>query len=68
QRAISMASIAYRVAPVLAPLVNSLVMYHRAAPTLVYGILPVVSGSLCLLLPETRRTDLPDTTEQLEER
>uniref|UniRef100_A0A8C9QWM6 Solute carrier family 22 member 13a n=1 Tax=Scleropages formosus TaxID=113540 RepID=A0A8C9QWM6_SCLFO len=66
--AISMASIAYRVAPVLAPLVNSLVMYHRAAPTLVYGILPVVSGSLCLLLPETRRTDLPDTTEQLEER
>uniref|UniRef100_A0A3Q0STM0 Uncharacterized protein n=1 Tax=Amphilophus citrinellus TaxID=61819 RepID=A0A3Q0STM0_AMPCI len=42
-----------RVAGILAPLIRLLSAYHYTIPMLIYGIIPIVAGGLCLLLPET---------------
>ncbi|KAM3866089.1 solute carrier family 22 member 13-like [Diretmus argenteus] len=55
-----------RMAGVLAPLLNLLAIYHWSIPTTVFSILSLVSGALCFLLPETRRTELPDSTDEAE--
>lgn len=56
-------SMAARVAGILAPLVRLLGQYHRAIPMAIFGSTPVLGGLLCVLLPETRGTDLADDTE-----
>lgn len=53
---------AARVAGILAPLVRLLGQYHRAIPMAIFGSTPVLGGLLCVLLPETRGTDLADDT------
>lgn len=55
-------SMSARVAGILAPLVRLLAHYHRAIPMAIFGSTPVLGGLLCVLLPETRGTDLPDDT------
>ncbi|XP_053716059.1 solute carrier family 22 member 13-like [Synchiropus splendidus] len=63
QSGVSLNSAFARVAGILAPLVKLLVMYHETIPMLIYGIVPITSGVLCLFLPETRNTQLQDHAE-----
>lgn len=52
-----------RVGAILSPLVTLLAAYHHAIPLLVYGIMPIVAGGLCFLLPETLNVELQDHAE-----
>lgn len=52
-----------RVAGILAPLIRLLSTYHYTIPMLIYGIIPLAAGGLCLLLPETRNVELQDHAE-----
>ncbi|KAM6281340.1 solute carrier family 22 member 13-like [Porphyrio hochstetteri] len=63
QTGVGLCSMAARVAGIMAPLIRLLGQYHRAIPMAIFGSVPVVGGLLCFLLPETRDTDLVDTTE-----
>ncbi|XP_028283321.1 solute carrier family 22 member 13-like [Parambassis ranga] len=66
QTASGLGSIASRAGGLLAPLLNMLAMYHSSIPTIVFGSLTLISGALCILLPETRRRELPDSTDEAE--
>lgn len=50
----------------MSPLVNLLGVYHPSIPTVIFGSLSIVSGSLGFLLPETRRTELPESIHEAE--
>ncbi|NXG04194.1 S22AD protein, partial [Sakesphorus luctuosus] len=62
QTGVGLCSMSARVAGVLAPLVRLLGQYHPAIPMAIFGSAPVLGGLLCVLLPETCGTDLPDDT------
>ncbi|XP_023777754.1 solute carrier family 22 member 13-like isoform X1 [Cyanistes caeruleus] len=62
QTGVGLCSMAARVAAILAPLVRLLGQHHRAIPMAIFGSAPVLGGLLCVLLPETRGTDLADGT------
>ncbi|KAI3354824.1 hypothetical protein L3Q82_004630 [Scortum barcoo] len=60
---IGLNSMCARVAGILAPLIRLLDIYHYSIPMLIYGIIPLAAGGLCLLLPETLNVDLQDHAE-----
>ncbi|KFW66718.1 Solute carrier family 22 member 13, partial [Pygoscelis adeliae] len=62
QTGVGLCSMSARVAGIMAPLIRLLGQYHRAIPMAIFGSAPVVGGLLCVLLPETRGTDLADNT------
>ncbi|KAJ7405785.1 Solute carrier family 22 member 13 [Willisornis vidua] len=62
QTGVGLCSMSARVAGILAPLVRLLGQYHPAIPMAIFGSAAVLGGLLCVLLPETRGTDLPDDT------
>ncbi|XP_020791779.1 solute carrier family 22 member 13 [Boleophthalmus pectinirostris] len=62
QSASGLGNIANRAGGLLSPVVNMLATYHWFAPITVYSSFMFVSGLLGLLLPETRRRELPDST------
>ncbi|NXR26540.1 S22AD protein, partial [Cinclus mexicanus] len=60
QTGVGLCSMSARVAGILAPLVRLLGRYHGAIPMAIFGSAPVLGGLLCVLLPETRGTELAD--------
>ncbi|KFP47149.1 Solute carrier family 22 member 13, partial [Cathartes aura] len=60
QTGVGLCSMSARVAGIMAPLIHPLGPAHRAIPMAIFGSAPVVGGLLCVLLPETRGTDLVD--------
>ncbi|XP_047206108.1 solute carrier family 22 member 13-like isoform X1 [Girardinichthys multiradiatus] len=65
QNGIGLNSMCARVAGILAPLIRLLDVYHYTIPMLIYGIIPIVAGGLCVLLPETRNVELQDLAENI---
>ncbi|XP_070842517.1 solute carrier family 22 member 13-like [Chaetodon trifascialis] len=63
QNGVGVNSMCARVAGILAPLIRLLEGYHYTIPMLIYGIIPIAAGGLCLFLPETRNNELQDHTE-----
>ncbi|XP_061569790.1 solute carrier family 22 member 13b [Cololabis saira] len=63
QNGVGLNAMCARVAGILAPLIRLLDVYHNAIPMLIYGTIPIVAGGLCVLLPETRNTELQDHAE-----
>ncbi|KAI1904349.1 hypothetical protein AGOR_G00004740 [Albula goreensis] len=66
QTANGLGAMATRVAGMLSPVLNMLAVYHWTIPILVYSGLSIAGGAMCIILPETRRKELPDSTEELE--
>ncbi|XP_068557574.1 solute carrier family 22 member 13-like [Cebidichthys violaceus] len=66
QTASGLGSIASRAGGLLAPLLNILAVYHWSIPTIVFSSLTLISGALSFVLPETRRKELPDSTDEAE--
>ncbi|XP_034024770.1 solute carrier family 22 member 13-like [Thalassophryne amazonica] len=52
-----------RVGGICSPLIRALGVHHHAIPMLIYGIIPLVAGSLTFLLPETLNVELQDHTD-----
>ncbi|KAF3703634.1 Solute carrier family 22 member 13 Organic cation transporter-like 3 [Channa argus] len=63
QNGVGLNSMCARVAGIFAPLIRLLDVYHSTIPMLLYGIIPVAAGGLCLLLPETCNVELQDHVE-----
>lgn len=56
-------SVCGRMAGTVTPLIRLLEVYNNKIPMLIFGIVPLVAGCLCLLLPETLNVELQDHTE-----
>lgn len=52
-----------RVAGILAPLIRLLNVYHHSIPMILYGVIPLAAGGLCVLLPETLNMELQDVAQ-----
>ena len=64
--ATGLGGIATRVAGLLAPPLNLLVVYHYSIPIVVFSSLTLLGGSLAFLLPETQGRELADSDAQAE--
>ncbi|XP_056193748.1 solute carrier family 22 member 13-like isoform X1 [Falco biarmicus] len=62
QTGLGLCSMSARVAAIMAPLIRLLGQFHRAIPMAIFGSAAAVGALLCVLLPETCGTDLPDDT------
>ncbi|KAM4606047.1 solute carrier family 22 member 13-like [Polymixia lowei] len=65
QNGVGLNSMCARVGGILAPLIWLLEVFHFTIPMLIYGVLPLVGGGLCLLLPETLNAELQDHAEPI---
>ncbi|XP_068438269.1 solute carrier family 22 member 13-like [Clinocottus analis] len=65
QNGVGLNQMCARLAGILAPLIRLLEVYHYSIPMLIYGIVPIVAGGLCFLLPETLNVELQDHAEVL---
>lgn len=63
QNGVGLNAMCSRVAGILAPLIRLLKIYHYSIPMVIYGVIPIVAGGFCLLLPETLNVELQDVAE-----
>uniref|UniRef100_UPI0037E7AD21 solute carrier family 22 member 13-like n=1 Tax=Semicossyphus pulcher TaxID=241346 RepID=UPI0037E7AD21 len=63
QNGLGLNSMCARVGGILSPLIRLLDVYHYTIPMIVYGVIPIAAGALCLLLPETLNVPLQDHAE-----
>ncbi|KAL4719754.1 hypothetical protein ACJJTC_013314 [Scirpophaga incertulas] len=54
-------STAMRIGSMLAPFISNLSVTVPWLPTVIFGLAPILAAALCLLLPETKDTLLPDS-------
>lgn len=66
QTATALGSMSGRLGGLLAPLLKLLATYHSVIPITVFSCLTLIGGFLGFLLPETKRKELPETTEEAE--
>ncbi|XP_034040040.1 solute carrier family 22 member 13-like [Thalassophryne amazonica] len=66
QTAVGLASTMFRLGGLVAPLLNMLARYHWSIPITIFSSLTLVCAGLSILLPETRRMELPDSSEETE--
>ncbi|XP_038279382.1 solute carrier family 22 member 12 isoform X1 [Canis lupus familiaris] len=64
--AVGLGQMAARGGAILGPLVRLLGVHGHSLPLLVYGAVPVLSGLVALLLPETQSLPLPDTIQDVQ--
>lgn len=64
--AVGLAQMSARMGAILGPLVRLLSVHSPSLPLLLYGGVPVLSGLVALLLPETKSLPLPDTIEDIQ--
>nr|XP_055167683.1 solute carrier family 22 member 12 isoform X3 [Nyctereutes procyonoides] len=64
--AVGLGQMAARGGAILGPLVRLLGVHGLSLPLLVYGAVPVLSGLVALLLPETQSLPLPDTIQDVQ--
>nr|XP_026490940.1 solute carrier family 22 member 3-like [Vanessa tameamea]XP_026490948.1 solute carrier family 22 member 3-like [Vanessa tameamea] len=62
----SICSATGRIGSLLAPQTPLLMAYWSGLPALIFGLTSLVSGALTLFMPETARTQLPDTIREAE--
>ncbi|CAH2089070.1 unnamed protein product [Euphydryas editha] len=62
----SICSAVGRVGSLLAPQTPLLMTYWTGLPALIFGVSSLLSGALTLFMPETARTQLPDTIREAE--
>lgn len=67
QTLISVCSTSGRIGSLVAPLTPLLSAYHKSMPTIIFGVMCIISSLLVMFLPETNNTRLPDTIEEAEE-
>ncbi|NXN88804.1 S22AD protein, partial [Bombycilla garrulus] len=60
QTGVGLCSTMARVAGILAPLIIPLSEYHEAIPMAIFGSVTVLVALSCIMLPETRGTQLAD--------
>lgn len=58
-------STSMRVGTMLAPFIANTVVSVSWLPTAIFGIAALVAGLVCLILPETKGTTLPDSIEDI---
>ncbi|XP_013147373.1 PREDICTED: organic cation transporter protein-like [Papilio polytes] len=61
--AMGSSSMSMRIGSMIAPFVSNLSLTVSWLPTLIFGFAPIAAGIVCLLLPETKGTTLPDSLE-----
>ncbi|CAH2053985.1 unnamed protein product, partial [Iphiclides podalirius] len=61
--AMGSSSMSMRVGSMVAPFISNLSLTVPWLPTLIFGFAPIAAGLVCLLLPETKGTTLPDSIE-----
>lgn len=54
-----------RIGSMIAPFVSSLNMTVPWLPTVIFGLLPILTGLVVLLLPETKGRTLPDSMDDV---
>lgn len=63
QNGVGLNAMCSRVAGILAPLIRLLSTYHHSIPMVIYGVIPLAAGGLCVLLPETLNMELQDVAQ-----
>lgn len=63
QNGVGLNAMCSRVAGILAPLIRLLSDYHHSIPMIIYGVIPLAAGGLCVLLPETLNMELQDVAQ-----
>ncbi|XP_072933084.1 organic cation transporter protein-like [Epargyreus clarus] len=58
-------STSMRVGSMIAPFISNLSLTIPWLPTVIFGVAPIAAGAVCLMLPETKGTTLPDSMEDI---
>ncbi|ERE78107.1 solute carrier family 22 member 25-like protein [Cricetulus griseus] len=65
-RAVGVIGLTANMGASLSPILITLTMYSTSLPWIIYGVLSITSGLICLFLPETKNKPLPDSIHDVE--